>query len=80
MTTPANPTTKPTRRAGVSLSSVVAKFATMIVNSGAVAFRIAARPRAMWVWPQNYRLNGSPLLMTANTAIGFQASIVLGID
>lgn len=34
----------------------------MTVNSGVVAFRIAARPDAMWIWPHTINVKGMTLL------------------
>ena len=39
----------PTRRLPVIFSSDVSRCATTTVESGVVAFRIAASPEAMWV-------------------------------
>jgi len=34
----------------------------MTVEIGVVAFKIAANPEAMWLWPQTTRQNGTALL------------------
>src|ERR1700732_4817526 len=61
-TTPRNPTKTPSKRLPVSFSSLVNRCATTTVDIGVVAFRIAASPEAMWVWPQTTRQNGTALL------------------
>ena len=44
-------------------SSRVMKCATKSVNRGVVAFRIEARPEAIWVWPQKIRPKGTRLFI-----------------
>ena len=47
ITTPKNPIMTPRKRLPVIFSSSVSKWATITVDIGVVAFRIAARPEAM---------------------------------
>ena len=61
-TTPTIPISTPASRFPVIRSSLVKTCATITVNSGVVALRIAARPEAMWVCPQTIRQNGIALL------------------
>ncbi len=61
-TTPAKPTATPAALPAVRRSSGVRRCAMSTVNSGVVAFRMAAKPLAMWCWPQTKRAKGTALL------------------
>ena len=78
ITTPAKPLMIPTTRPRVSLSSAVARCATMTVNSGVVALRIEASPLAMCVWLHTIRLNGTTLLRKPMPASAAQAEAPRG--
>ena len=60
--TPAIPTRTPVIRPPLIFSSVVSQWASSVVTSGVVAFRMAATPLAMWVWPQEISAKGTALL------------------
>ena len=61
-TTPPKPMISPTSRLSVIASSARASEAMTIVNSGVVAWRIAASDESMYCSPQVMRLNGMTML------------------
>ena len=61
-TAPAKPTATPAALSGVNRSSGVIRCAARTVNSGVVAFRMEARPLAMWCWPHTISTKGTTLL------------------
>lgn len=71
---PASPRITPASPAAVMGSSRVRKCAVTTVNNGVVAFRIAASPPAIWVWPQTMRVNGMALLRTPMIARAIHTS------
>ena len=71
--------TRPVTRAGVIFSSAVIRWATTTPKSGVVALRMAARPLAIWLWPQAMRLKGTTLLMKPITKKAVQVSRSRGI-
>ena len=64
-TTPPKPTISPTSRLRVIASSDRASDAMTIVNSGVVAWRIAASDESMYCSPQVISVNGITMLTTA---------------
>jgi hypothetical protein len=77
--TPRRPSSTPPSRCGVIFSSRVSKCASTTVNSGVVAFRIAARPPVIRVCPQKIRLNGIRLLSAPITKNAAQRAMLAGM-
>jgi hypothetical protein len=61
MTTPTKPSTIPTTLSGVGRSSGKKSPATTTANIGVAAFKIDAKPEAIWVCPHTIKTNGIAL-------------------